>query len=294
MTESFPAGQVLCLGFFDGVHLGHQALLKEGRRISSVLQLPCAALTFDRHPKSILGGPSPLLLNTLLDRDTLLTEIGGMDRVIALPFTPALRDLSWDRFIQELLVDRLGARYLIAGENHRFGAGGKGTSSQLQQLCRLLGIGCSIIPSVLENGTPVSSTLIRTTLFSGDVTRALTLLGHPHRLTGTVLHGKKLGRILGFPTVNLSWPAEVQPLPYGVYGGRAFADGRWYKAMTNVGIKPTVNGTQLGAESFLVDYHGDLYGKTVTLEFSVFLRPEKKFPSIDALKAQIALDLKHI
>ncbi len=293
MKSSFSAGRVLCLGFFDGVHLGHQALLRQGRLQADELGLSCAAVTFDRHPQALLSGAPPLL-NTLEDRRALLQAPGGMDEVLILPFTPALRDLPWDRFVREILVGRFHARALVAGHDHRFGAGGQGTPERLRGLCRELGLGCTIVPQVTQDGQAVSSTAIRAALEQGRFDRALKQLGHAHRFTGTVEHGRQLGRTLGFPTVNLHWPDALILPRFGVYGGRAFARGRWYPAMTNIGVKPTVSGERPGAESYLLGFEGDLYGSSVTLELTRFVRPEQRFDSLDALKAQIAKDLTQI
>jgi len=285
--------RVLCLGFFDAVHLGHQALLRRGREEAAVLGVSCAAVTYDPHPQALLGG-APLLLSTAADRDALLRQVGGVDEVLTLPFTPALRDLSWDRFVREILVGELGAVHLVVGDDHRFGAKGTGTPEKLRALCAQLGIGCTVVPQVTLQGEAVSSTAIRAALETSEFDRALQLLGHPHRLTGTVEHGRQLGHTLGFPTANLRWPEGILIPRFGVYAGETVVDGVRYPAITNIGVKPTVLETYPLAESHLLGFSGDLYGKTLTLEFSRFLRPERKFDSLEALKRQIAEDLKQI
>ena len=176
----------------------------------------------------------------------------------------------------------------MAGHDFHFGYRGEGNPERLKLKCRELGLGCDIIHPVLQDGITVSSTYIRTLVAQGEMERARAFLGHPHTLSETVAHGKKLGSALGFPTVNLRIPAGVVVPALGVYATRIWVDGAPHMAVTNVGSRPTVDdGDALTVEGFLLDFEGDLYDKTVRVEFYKFLRPEEKFPSLDALRAEI-------
>jgi len=194
----------------------------------------------------------------------------------------------WEAFITDYLIRDCSAVHVVAGHDFHFGYRGEGNPERLKLKCRELGIGCDIIHPVLQDGITVSSTYIRTLVAQGEMERARAFLGHPHTLSETVAHGKKLGSALGFPTVNLRIPAGVVVPAHGVYATRIWVDGTAHMAVTNVGSRPTVDdGESLTVEGFLLDFEGDLYDKTVRVEFYKFLRPEEKFPTLDALRAEI-------
>ncbi len=278
---------VLALGFFDGVHLGHGGLLKKARQQADTLGLCAAALTFDRHPASlILGSPTPLL-NTVSERKALMKELYGMDEIYVLPFDEAMKNLPWELFGEKILLETYHARHIVCGHDYRFGVGGQGTPEKLEEFCKTHGLGFDCIPEIRMEGQTVSSTLIRTLLSEGDVERAVRFLGHGHILTGTVVDGRKVGRTLGVPTANLRTDGEILLPKRGVYAAKAYFEGKVYCAVVNIGTRPTFEGSSLTVEPWLLDFDGDLYGKELRLEFHFFLREERKFSSPEELKAEI-------
>lgn len=284
--------RVIALGFFDGVHLGHGALLR--RTVEEARSRGCssAVFTFDRPPKEVITGvPSPLI-NSPEDRRDLVSRLYGIDEVLMVPFDTEMRTTPWDRFITEILIGRYHAVHLVAGHDHHFGYRNQGSPELLVSKCAELGLGCNIIPKVEIGGIVVSSTYIRRLVEMGQMERAAIFLGHPHTLSQTVLHGKRIGHTIGVPTVNLTVPPHVLVPSYGVYATRVFLpDGSDYAAVTNVGTRPTVNdGRDVTVESFLLDFDGDLYGQTIRVEFCRRLRDEVRFDTLESLKAQIAAD----
>ena len=275
---------IYALGFFDGVHVGHTALLRECRRLADETGCNAAAVTFSSHPDTLVLGKTPGLINTIEDRVQLLKAM-GMDDVIVLPFDRTLMTTHWSKFLGALL--ELGAAGFVCGSDFRFGAGGSGTSKKLEGFCRSRELACAIVPQQMLEGIRVSSTHIRSLLEEGRMEEAARFLGHPHILSGEVVSGRKLGRTLGIPTANLSIPEGVVQLPFGVYACKATVDGKTYMAVTNIGNRPTVGGHRITVEPWLLDFEGDLYGKPLTLAFYRFLRREEKFPDLDTLKEEI-------
>ena len=276
---------IYALGFFDGVHLGHQALLAACRRMAERLGCRCGVVTFLGHPDTLVSGVTPPLINTPQDRKALL-ERYGMDTVVELTFDETLMRLPWQDFFK-LLVERYGAAGLVCGEDFRFGNRGEGNAEKLKTACQEQGILCEVVPQQKLEGVPVSSTCIRSLLEQGDVERANAFLAHPHSLTGTVVAGKQLGRTIGIPTANLRLPEGVVVPKFGVYICRATVEGKSYAAVTNVGVRPTVSGRGVTVEPWLLDFEGDLYGKPLMLEFFKYLRGERKFPSLTELQEEI-------
>ncbi len=280
---------VIALGFFDGVHRGHGALLRKAAERAEELNAAPAVFTFDRSPKEFVTGKPVLLINSNDDRRDIIRRVYGIQRVIFAPFDREMMTMPWQDFITELLVKQYGAVHLVAGHDYRFGHKNEGTVERLREKCRELGLGCDIIPKVELEGITVSSTYIRTLLEQGDVERAALFLGHPHCLSQAVRHGQRLGRTIGIPTVNLAVPAHVLTPERGVYITRAFLpDGRSCPGVTNVGTRPTVTeGDTVSVETYLLGFDGDLYGQTVRLDFYKRLRGEVKFPSLEALRQEI-------
>ena len=276
---------IYALGFFDGVHLGHQALLKACRELADANGCKAAAVTFASHPDTLVLGNTPSLINTIEDRVQLLKHF-GMDEVVVLPFDKKMMDCLWQDFLA-LLREKYGAAGLVCGHDFRFGHKGSGTAMILQEYCRENALPCAVIAEQKLDGVSISSTHIRSLLEAGNMEQAEKFLGHPHILTGEVVSGRKLGRTLGIPTANLSLPEGVATLPFGVYACKANVEGATYLAVTNIGNRPTVGGHRVTVEPWLLDFTGDLYGKSLTLSFFRFLRPEQKFPSLDALKEEI-------
>ena len=275
---------VFALGFFDGVHLGHQALLSECVGLAKEMGAQTAAITFENHPQSLFRKEVPPLLTTLADRVRLLGRY-GMEEVIAYPVTEAVMGMHWEDFLRALL-DR-GAVGFVCGDDFRFGRRGEGNAQKLKGFCRERKLPCVIVPEQTVEGIRVSSTYIRQQLESGDMATAVRFLGHPYELTGTVVHGRKLGRTLGIPTANLRLPEGLVIPKFGVYACSTEIDGTVYPAVTNIGNRPTVNGHHTTVEPWILDYSGDLYDREITLRFHYFIRPEMKFDSLEALQAEI-------
>lgn len=276
---------IFALGFFDGVHLGHQALLRRCRELAAERNCQAGVVTFLGHPDELVSGKKTPLINTPRDRCRLLKSF-GMDTVVELPFDQDLMKLSWMSFYQ-MLRNQYHAVGLVCGEDFRFGFRGQGNAELLRQVCAADGIPCIVIPQQTLEGIAVSSTHIRRLLQQGDIEKAEKFLGHRHIFTGTVIKGQQLGRRMGTPTANLSLPKELLCLPFGVYICRAKAEGIDVPAVTNIGIRPTVSGENITVEPWLLDYEGDLYGRELTLEFYRYLRSECKFPSLTELQAEI-------
>ncbi len=279
---------IYAMGFFDGVHLGHQALLAECRRLAQLHGCRAGAVTFTSHPDSLVWGNTPTLLNTREDRRRLLRAY-GIHSVKALPFDKELMSTHWSDFLTQLLA--VGAAGFVCGDDFRFGAGGSGTAKELAAFCENKGLPYAIVPEQMMDGARISSTRIRKLLEQGQVEGANRLLGHPHILTGKVQAGKQLGRTIGIPTANLSFPDGLLIPKFGVYACKVSVDGNVYPAVTNIGTRPTVNGEGITAEVHILDFDGDLYGKKLTVAFCQFLRPEQKFASLEDLKAQITEDI---
>ena len=284
--------KVIALGFFDGVHLGHAALLRRTVEEAARRGVTPAVFTFDRPPKEVLTGTPCPLINSPEDRKDLVQRLFGIREVLMVPFDHEMMTTPWDDFVTNILVGRYHAVHLVAGHDHHFGHKNQGSPELLMEKCRELGLGCDIIPKVAVGGITVSSTYIRRLVEMGQIERANRFLGHPHVLTGTVRHGRGLGSSRLFPTANLIIPPHVLVPSHGVYVTRAtLEDGTSYAAVTNVGTRPTVNsGSDITVEACLLDFEGDLYGKTLRVEFFQHLRDEIRFDSLDALKAQIAAD----
>ena len=275
---------IYALGFFDGVHLGHRALLNESRRLAEENHCLAGAITFGSHPDKLVFGTAPVLINTPEDRERLLRA--SMDSVITLPFDEKMHTTDWMDFL-ELLRREYAAAGFVCGDDFRFGARGAGNGKLLAEYCRREKLPYGVVPEQTVHGTRVCSTYIRSLLETGQLEEANAFLGHPHILTGHVVHGHQLGRTLGIPTANLPLPSGLAIPKFGVYACRVELDGIKHPAVTNIGTRPTVEGTGITVEPWILDYEGDLYGREITLEFYKFLRPEKKFPNLEALRLEI-------
>lgn len=279
--------RVFALGFFDGVHIGHQALLASCCAMAQALSCETAAITFDAHPQTLFSDHAPALITSAQDRRNLLQKY-GIEHIHCFPVTKEVMSTPWDSFL-ELLVEQ-GAAGFVCGDDFRFGHRGMGSSEKLQQFCEQKNIPCVIVPEQTMSGQRISSTLIRSLIEAGDMESATKFLGHPHILTGTVKHGQQLGRRLGVPTANLTIPIGVAVPKFGVYVCRAILDGESYPAVANVGTRPTVSGSGITVEPWILDFSGDLYGREIRLEFYRFLRPEIKFETLADLQQQIHED----
>lgn len=275
---------IFALGFFDGVHLGHRALLNKTRLLAGANECLAGAVTFGSHPDALVLGQNPGLINTPQDREHLLRS--EVDTVITLPFDRRMQQTPWEDFL-ELLRRDYGAAGFVCGDDFRFGAFGAGNGELLAQYCQREQLPCAVVPEQSLGGERVTSTRIRALLESGQMAEAVRCLGHPHILTGTVVPGRQLGRTLGIPTANLRLPDGLAVPRFGVYACLVELFGKKYPAVTNIGTRPTVEGHHITVEPWILDFSGDLYGREITLEFYHFVRPEFKFQSLEALQAEI-------
>lgn len=282
----------MALGFFDGCHLGHQTILDLCKRQGGE---QAAALTFEQHPGlAIPGRQAPQLLTTSQERIALL-EARGL-RVFLKTFDREFSTWSPERFAQEILRDCLGVSAVVVGHDYRFGHRAAGDVDRLAVLGRELGFAVAVVPPVtLQHDGPliISSTKIRQAVAEGELELAASLLGQPYAVTATVLQGQKKGRTISFPTANLEFPNDKLVPPYGVMAVRAtLQDGRRLAGVANFGLRPTVEDgvTRPLLEAHLFDFSEDLYGQTLKVEMVSFLRPERKFESLAALRDQILVD----
>lgn len=283
--------RVIALGFFDGVHLGHQALMKRTTERAAELGARPAVISFDTHPDTLVRGVEVPLLGSVADRKDLIHRIGGIDDIIMIHFDRRFMQMAWDDFLTSVKKD-LGAVHLVMGSDFCCGYRGLGTSDRITQWCEEHGLGSDVVPKVDVDGITVSSTYIRELVASGDMESAARFLGHPHTLMDTVGYGYKLGRSIGAPTINTRIPEGVIVPRHGVYATRVWLPEGHKPAVTNVGVRPTFdNDHQLTVESNILDFDGNLYGSQVRLEFLRFLREERRFPSPQALGEQIQKDI---
>ena len=276
--------RIFALGFFDGVHLGHQALLDSCVQLAAELDVQPAAITFLAHPQSFFTNTPPKLLTTHEDRVDLLRQF-GIGPVYSYPVTWEVMGMSWEAFLEELV--EYGAAGFVCGADFRFGHKGMGNARELKKFCKNRGLPCVIVEDRELDGIRISSSHIRGLLENGLLAEANRFLGHPHVLSGEVVSGRQLGRTIGIPTANLILSEEVLCPKHGVYACVAEVDGKRYGAVTNIGNRPTVGGHRVTVEPWLLDFSGDLYGKKLRLKLHAFLREERKFGSLEELKAAI-------
>ena len=290
-----PLGSVVCIGAFDGLHLGHRALLRHAVARARILNLPAVALTFEPLPREFFArGEKPPRL--MLARAKVEGLYGaGIDSVGLLRFDQALAAMPADEFVQRVLLQRLAVREVWVGQDFRFGKDRAGDLSTLHAIGDACGFLAGAIEPVRLGGERVSSTRIRELLAEGDFQAAAALLGAPYRIGGRVVRGSKLGRTLGFPTANLRFGNRV-PALCGIYAARVHGVGdgsnesRPWPAVASFGTRPTVDGSEPLLEAHLFDFDGDLYGRRIDVEFVARLRDEEKFPDLPALVAQMHID----
>jgi riboflavin kinase/FMN adenylyltransferase len=286
-------GCELTIGSFDGVHLGHQALIDAMSAAAGEMGMPTVVLNFYPHPAVVLRGRQPAFYISLPEeRASLLGEM-GVSFVITQRFTENLSNVRAEDFIKDLLK-QLSFRRLWIGENFALGHRREGNPPYLEKAGERLGFDLRVVPPVLVDGEVVSSTRVREALRSGDVARAASYLGRPFTLPGVIVHGSDRGKSLGFPTANLSvWKERACPGP-GVYTCLAEVDGRRWQAVTNIGVRPTFDNSHgmTRVEAHLLDYDGDLYGKVMRLTFIDRLRDEQRFADPAALVRQIERDVR--
>ncbi|WP_114395365.1 bifunctional riboflavin kinase/FAD synthetase [Oleisolibacter albus] len=287
-------GSVVALGNFDGVHLGHRAVIAEAQAVAQRLGAPSAVLTFEPHPRSLFRPDDPPFRLTPLRIKARLIEALGVDALFALHFDRAFSQHSAEAFVRDVLVAGLEARHVVAGYDFVFGHRRQGTIDFLRRMGTGLGFGVSEVrPAAAPDGTVYSSTRVRELLQAGEPDKAAAILGHAFEIEGRVEHGDKRGRTIGFPTANIELDDYLRPR-FGVYAVRAGIDQGertvWIDGVANLGRRPTVGGLVERLEVNLFDFDGDLYGRHLRVQLRHFLRPEMKFDGLDHLKAQIARD----
>lgn len=282
-------GCVATIGNFDGVHLGHQAILRQLADQAAIMGLPAVAITFEPHPQEYFSPATAPVRLTRLREKLVALQGHGVDRVLCLEFDRRLAVMTAQAFIQEILVEKLGIRYLVVGDDFRFGRNREGDFALLQQAGSRYGFQVASTHTYSVDGQRVSSTRVREALACGDLEQASRLLGRPYAICGRVVHGEKLGRTLGFPTANIHLHWKKAPLS-GVYAVVLHKGGDAIAGVANIGRRPTVAGTRDQLEVFLFDFNQDIYGRQVQVDFLTFLRPEQRFESLEALRLQIQQD----
>ena len=283
--------RAIALGFFDGVHIGHAALLNRTKERAAELGAMPSVLSFDVHPDSLVFQKDVPLINSAAGREEIIRRCFGIDNVVFIHFNRHVMHMPWQDFADSV-IGELQAAWVVVGHDFRFGYRGEGTAELLKAYCEERGIGCDIIPAVTLDGRIVSSTYIRSLIEKGDMAEAARYLGHPHTLSDTVRSGYHLGSKLGAPTINMFFPEGVLVPRHGVYAAKVYLeDGKSYLAVTNVGVRPTVSDSgRVSVESHLLNYEGNLYGRQARVEFHSFLRDEICFRNMDELSAQIVRD----
>lgn len=281
----------ITFGKFDGVHLGHRQLISMIRQRARETGGKAVLFTFDVSPEVMLGHRPRKMLMTNAERKKLLQDM-GIEILVECPFTEEIRNLSPEDFVREICLNRLHMKSAVIGDNFRFAKNRTGTPAVLKELGERLGFSVDILPQVQVGGERVSSSRVRELLEEGRMEETAELLGYPYFVTGKIIHGRHLGHSLGFPTINQRPdPSKMLP-PSGVYFSLTQIGRRKLQGVTNIGIKPTVEGKELGMETYLFDCDEDLYGRDAKVELLHWSRKEKKFSSIEELKEQMDRDIR--
>lgn len=282
-------GTAVALGYFDGIHLGHQAVLDKALLYAKQEKLVPIIMLFDVHPRKIIKGKTPPMLKSVGKKRELLIEKGFT--VVDINFRETM-NYSPNEFIEKILIEGLNAKVVSCGFDYHYGKGGEGNAESLHEELERRGIKVIEEPPILLYGEKVSSTAIRSYIASGEIDKANAMLGRYFSYDFTVRKGDGLGRVLGFPTINQIFPEDHIVPKYGVYASKVYVDNEWYPAVTNVGIRPTVSAENMRSETCILDFSGNLYGKNVEVFLIKYLREEIKFSNLDALSEQIAKDIE--
>lgn len=268
---------------FDGVHLGHKCIIDELKKVGSAHNLETAILTFWPHPRFVFNPNEDLKLLNTLDEKTLLMEKYGINNLFLKEFDEEFRNLTGEEFVRQILVDKLNVKYLIIGYDHSFGKNKSGNFELLQKLSKELDFEVEQMEAINIHENNISSTKIRNALLAGNILEANEMLGYSYSVSGTVGHGKKLGRTIGYPTANIE-TENIKLLPKkGAYIVETFVNDQLYKGMLSVGTNPTVNGDKLTVEVYILDFEGDIYDEKITVKFRDFLHEEIKFEGLEKL-----------
>jgi len=283
-------GAVVAIGNFDGVHRGHRALVAEAHAVAAGNK-PVLVMTFEPHPRRFFVPSAPPFRLDALETKARILDGLGVDALLALPFNAGLAGLGPEDFVARILQHDLGLAHVVVGYDFTFGKGRAGDTAMLKELCAARGIGVSVVTAHGDDHGAFSSSRIRALLQEGKPEAAAVLLGRPWEIVGIVEHGDKRGRELGFPTANVAL-TDFQVPKFGIYAVRAVIDGERRDGVASLGIRPTFNQTDVKLEVYLFDFAGDLYGRSMRVEFHNFLRPELKYEGPEPLKRQIAADVE--
>lgn len=285
---------VLALGFFDGIHYGHQKLIEKSIELAKAKEVKSAVLTFTEHPLThIFPAYAPWLITTNEEKKQIMKEM-GIDEVCLIPFTDTLMKASPKEFIRDYLLQRYDVVHIVVGFNYTFGYKGEGDVLMLKELGSRFNFGVTVIPPFVIDGHSVSSTLIRELISTGKVDEVPAFLGRPYSIRGTVVKGKQLGRTVGIPTANLKLDKKLVLPNQGVYYTKVHTGGKTYDGLTNLGFNPTFDRHPYSIETYIYDFDKQIYGDELELTFKCKIRDEIKFDSVDALFAQIHSDIDKI
>lgn len=288
--EKIANRTAVALGNFDGMHVGHMAVLRAAKGFESKGLTPLALL-FDEHSLKAITGTAPPMLMTADERNRIIAENGLKIKTIVFN---EIKDLSPQNFVEKILVGRFGARAVCCGYNYRFGKNASGNAQTMKEICDRLGLECRIAGEVDVDSRAASSTEIRKFIESGEIEKANKMLGHPFGFCTRVIDGDKRGRTLGFPTINQELPDGLVLPKFGVYQADVTVDGEHYKGVANIGRRPTVGSEKILSETYIIDFHKNIYGEYVDIRPVRFIRPERKFSSFDELAKQIKSDAKEV
>lgn len=281
---------VITFGKFDGLHRGHELLMDNLKEKKALCGYQTVVFTFDIPPKKELTGEISKQITTNTEKEQIFEE-AGVDCLIECPFIPKVMTLEPEEFIK-WIVEKLNVKAVVVGDDFCFGHNRSGNHKTLKQFEKKYGYETIVVKKVKDNGRDISSTYIREEIALGNIVKANKLLGYPFFVRSMVVHGKKIGRTIGIPTINMILSDDKLLPPFGVYITKVCVKDRWYAGVTNVGCKPTIEGKNpVGVETYIIDFCQDVYGKLVTVQFIDFIRPEMKFNSIDELKLQMNSDI---
>lgn len=281
-------GTAVALGYFDGIHLGHQAVLDTALSYAEIENLVPVVMLFDVHPRKLISGNIPPMLTSEDKKRDILIKKGFT--VVPFNFREAM-NYSPERFVEKILIETLNAKVVSCGFDYHYGKGGKGNPDTLREELKKYGSKAFSMEPILLGDEVVSSTTIRKLITEGEMKKANTMLGSCFSYDFTVEKGDRLGRKLGFPTINQFFPQDFIVPKYGVYASKVFFEGKWYPSVTNVGVRPTVAKASMRSETCILGFSGDLYGKNVEVHLIDFIREERKFPDLESLSAQVEKDI---
>ncbi|MFP3595262.1 bifunctional riboflavin kinase/FAD synthetase [Chryseobacterium sp. SIMBA_029] len=282
----------LSLGMFDGVHLGHKSIIDALTKVGTQNNLETAILTFWPHPRFVFNPNEDLKLLNTIDEKKLLIEKYGVNNLFLKEFDDEFRNLTGEEFVRQILVDQLNVKYLIIGYDHSFGKNKSGNFALLQELSKELDFEVDQMEAINIHENNISSTKVRNALLEGNIKEANEMLGYTYSVSGKVVHGKKIGRTIGYPTANIG-TESIKLLPKkGAYIVEVYVKGQFYKGMLSIGTNPTVNGDSLTVEVYILDFNEDIYGENITVQFRDFLHDEIKFEGLDKLIERLDEDKK--